>query len=304
MSRETEQLFKELQKHLDGINTEERTQEEVEAMIRDFFEKQQGKPLPKITPETASTSDDFLELAYGAGNQKERIRFAKQALKLDPHNFDAEILLLEVKDQDETRNVRDFGKAVERATRYMEQEGYFDEEYIGEFWGVLETRPYMRLRSCYLDALLDCGMIGLACKEAEELLRLCENDNLGIRYRLMHIYTYFEEEEKALALHKQFDGYPETQMLFPLAILYYKRNELPKAAQYLRKLNGANKDLKRFLKFELGELPELEKELPNPADMEGYRRGSLEELLLEQADNYFLFQGLDAFLDWALEQLE
>ncbi len=57
----------------------------------------------------------------------------------------------------------------------------------GDFWGVLETRPYMRLRHSYLELLIQCGMMGKAVNEAEELLRLCEGDNLGIRYALMQI---------------------------------------------------------------------------------------------------------------------
>ena len=38
----------------------------------------------------------------------------------------------------------------------------------------------------------------------------------------MHLYAYMEDEMHALALHKQFDSYEETQMLLPLAVLYYK----------------------------------------------------------------------------------
>lgn len=37
----------------------------------------------------------------------------------------------------------------------------------------------------------------LAAKECESMLRLCTSDNLGIRYTLIHIYAYLEEEKTA-----------------------------------------------------------------------------------------------------------
>ena len=86
-------------------------------------------------------------------------------------------------------------------------------------------------------------------KNPEELLRLCEGDNLGIRYALMHLYAYFENEDGALALHKKYDEYEESQMLFPLAVLYYKKADFEASLQYLRRLAKANKDTKKFLRM-------------------------------------------------------
>ena len=60
------------------------------------------------------------------------------------------------------------------------------------------------------------------------MLKLCEGDNLGVRYQLMHLYAYIEDEMHALALHKKYGDDEETQMLLPLAILYYKQNQFDK----------------------------------------------------------------------------
>ena len=64
----------------------------------------------------------------------------------------------------------------------------------------------------------------------------------------MHLYAYMEDEMHALALHKQFDSYEETQMLLPLAVLYYKLNQFDKAEDYIKRLAKANKDTKKFLR--------------------------------------------------------
>ena len=161
---------------------------------------------PYVTEETAESADDYLELAYVAASRKDALKYAKEALKLDPHNFDAESLVLELKARNGDKLVRDYAKAVQRATAFTKEKGFFEEEYIGDFWSVLETRPYMRLRCRYANLLTLCGMIGQARDECKELLRLCEDDDMGIRFLLMHIQVYFEDEEAALKLYKQFDS--------------------------------------------------------------------------------------------------
>ena len=90
------------------------------------------------------------------------------------------------------------------------------------------TRPYMRVCYTYFQTLIECGMMRCAINEGERLLKLSEGDSLGVRDQLMHLYAYTEDEMHALALHKKYGGYEETQMLLPLAILYYKQNQFDK----------------------------------------------------------------------------
>ena len=121
-----------------------------------------------------------------------------------------------------------------------------------------------------------------------------------MRYRLMHIYAYFEDEEAALALHKRFGYYNETEMLLPLSILYYKKGNYNKASRYLRNLRSANKDLKRFLQMIMrGTLDEFE-----GFKVEGgYSPGTIEELVMEFRDNLFLFTTTDEYMEWAMRQI-
>jgi tetratricopeptide (TPR) repeat protein len=57
-------------------------------------------------------------------------------------------------------------------------------ELEGEFWGFLETRPYMRARAGLAAELQQAGRTGEAIAHWRELLRLSPNDNLGVRYLL------------------------------------------------------------------------------------------------------------------------
>ena len=163
----------------------------------------------------------YLELAENASSAKEALKYAKKALELAPENWNVACTVAELSSKTPESLLEKYEQLIAQANAAMERDGWFSEEYIGEFWGFHETRPYMELREAYLDTLVRCDMLKKAMAEAEDLLRLCENDNLGIRYHLMHLYAHFEDEEKALALLKKYDE-ESSMFLLPLSILYYK----------------------------------------------------------------------------------
>lgn len=59
--------------------------------------------------------------------------------------------------------------------------------------------------------LLDCGKIGMAKNACLEILDLNNDDNLGARFILMHIYAYFEDEKSAVKLFERYDCQKSTQ---------------------------------------------------------------------------------------------
>ena len=138
-----------------------------------------------------------------------------------------------------------------------------------------------------------------AAEQGEEMLRLCEGDNLGVRFRLMHIYAFLEQKDKALNLYKKFDEYKETQMLLPLSVLYFKMGDIEKAKEYLELLNDTNKDTKEF--FTAINNNELDEHMAEVGDY-GYRPFTIEEFIIELTDNNFLFTSAPLFLEWAYEQ--
>ena len=126
MGKETEKIFKDFSKYVEENSDGNRTEADMRNMINEFIAKYNSNLPLKVTPKTAKSSDDYLELAYDADNLNDALKYAKEALKLDPNNFDAEALLIEIKTISSTKRVRDYAKAVERATAYLEKEGYFE----------------------------------------------------------------------------------------------------------------------------------------------------------------------------------
>ena len=299
MSRESEKVLKELQKFLDAHTEDTENEADVDALTERFFAEYNQKCIGQKdhAPETA---DDYLDLAELATSKKKCVEYLHKALALEPDNLDARLQLITRTTEEALDEQRlALQELLDTADKQMEKTGAF-KEYAGEFWTVPETRPYMRVRYTYFDVLISCGMMRRAIDEGQRLLELCENDNLGVRYQLMHLYAYMEDELHALALHKQFDSYEETQMLLPLAVLYYKLNQFDKAEDYIKRLAKANKDAKKFLRAAARDQLDDYIDEMNPY---GYQPFTMEELLDELMKSSYLFDSVPYFFAWASKVL-
>ena len=299
MSRESEKVLKELQKFLDAHAEDTKNEADADALTERFFAEYNQKCIGQKdhAPETA---DDYLDLAEQAAPKKKCVEYLHKALELEPDNLDAKLQLITRTTEQQLDEQRlALQELLDAADKQMEQTGAF-KEYAGEFWTAPETRPYMRVRYTYFDVLISCGMMRQAISEGQRLLELCESDDLGVRYQLMHLYAYMEDELHALALHKQFDSYEETQMLLPLAVLYYKLNQFDKAEDYIKRLAKANKDAKKFLRAAARDQLDDYIDEMNPY---GYQPFTIEELLDELMKSSYLFDSVPYFFAWASKVL-
>lgn len=294
MSRETEKMFKGLHEFMAKNISEDMSEEDMKKMVDEYMCNQIGAPTNELTEKNAQTSDDFLELAMDAENEATALKYAKKALKLDPDNLDAEAMIADITSENDFDYYKKLKRIVEHGNKVIEKNGFLED--VGHFWGVIETRPYMRVRHSYIEALIACRMMTHAIDECEDMLRLSENDNLGIRYILMHLYAYVEDETKALELHKKYEGNDETQMLLPLAMIYFKLEKWEQAEKYLKKLSKANKDTKKFIKAVLTDSLDREAQKMNSF---GYAPFSIEEFVTEFAENSYLFRAEYNFFIWA-----
>lgn len=306
MSKDTEKLFKDLNRFLKENDDEELDDTKLDHLLSQFIEEHESLlPNDRVTEETAKTADDFIELANYSLDLKKALSYAKQAKKLDPDNLDAERLIAELSSQDELSQLKKLKQSIKHGDKLMAQMNLLDAESIGNYWSIVETRPYMRLRISYLNTLIECRMMRQAADECEELLKLCTNDNLGIRYTLMHLYAYLEEEDAALALLNQYNlsKVDETQMMLPLSALYFKLGQFETAEFYLRRLKTCNPDTARFFRMMAkmdDEMMETEMMNMNPFT---YRQGKIDEFLNEFQEQNYLFETLGHYFLWADKQL-
>ncbi len=300
MSRETEKILKQLTKYMVEHQDELGDDISEEDLAQRFMMEYNASLRPENALDLPRTADNYLELAESVTAKKKKLEYLSKALELEPDNLDVSRMIAELNAKKPEELLVAFSSLLEKGNSLMEQGGYL-RDGMGDFWGILETRPYMRLRHSYFELLVQCGMMGKAVGEAEEMLKLCDSDNLGVRYELMHLYAYFENEDAALALHKKYDECEESQMLLPLAVLYYKKAGYELSLQYLRRLAKANKDTKKFLRVMTKDGAD---ELLDEMNPYGYQPFTIEELIQEYCINHYLFDNVSYFFNWAYRSLK
>lgn len=185
MPRAMEKEIQEIGKQLRG--KEFGSMEEAQAFLEELVAS--GEGLQPITAEPSTPLEKAQELIYEAfetGSHRKRVQLAKKALKVSSDCADDYVLLAEEtgKDPEEAKELYEKGvKAGERGVKQTLGEEAFEED-AGHFWGILETRPYMRARQGLALALWELGEKGEAIEHYQQMLHLNPNDNQGVRYLL------------------------------------------------------------------------------------------------------------------------
>lgn len=289
--KESEKILKELMKHLDSLEIE--SEEELNKETQKFLEKLNKDEINfEDTPEYES--DELLEEAFEADTEKEARNLAKKALEVYPDNIDAQVFLANM-EKNPVNRLKQLDWAIEKARKILEEKGLLEEDNIGHFWGIIETRPYMRARHSKLEELMMMGRYKEAVKESEELLRLCENDNLGVRSVLIGLYCYFEEFDKCEKLHKQYKEDYTISMLLPMTIMYYKKSDYKKAEKMLKEIDEINPFIAEYF---VGEV-----DFDSEDNPEYYSIGSEEEAYITFKENFYLIASVPSFTQFVVEKL-
>lgn len=294
MSRETERVFREMHKYLEQF--EDLTEEEAEKKISEFMDEYNAKLLAGEPVEKDQWY--YLDLAMDAEDEKMARKHAQRALSIDPYCTDAELILINLMDATMEEIKKRYEKLVEKTEAHLREEGYFEDDNIGDFYGILETRPYMRALGEYLDLLIRLGKYRMAEATAQKMIHLNENDNMGARYRLIALYAVLEDTEAAESLYEQ---YPEenTFMLLPLVMLYYKKDDYTKARRYLKIAARKNPDLKKMMKEQL-----TEEYVEEQFSQGGYRPNTIGEILQFFEEAEFLLESSKGGILWLKNEVK
>jgi len=124
--------------------------------------------------------------AWDEPDPARRVRLAKIALKTSPLCADAYVLLAE---QTRTRqqSLELYQSGVDAGRRALGEKFFADDENLEHFWGIMETRPFMRALQGLATTLWDLNRPEEALAHYRELLRLNPGDNQGIRYLLLDL---------------------------------------------------------------------------------------------------------------------
>lgn len=158
--------------------------------------------------------------AMEASSRRKRIALAREALAISPLCSDGYLVLArEAATLHEALTL--FRQAVEAGAEALGEEAF--EQDAGHFWGLIETRPYMRARHELALALWESGAFQEAVSHYQELLRLNPDDNQGIRYLLVDALLALGSDDAAVRLLKQYEEDWSAAWPWSHALLSFRR---------------------------------------------------------------------------------
>jgi len=166
----------------------------IETLTMPSIDRPSGGPI--------EAAQEIMWAAWEAGTRKRRIALANKALAISPLCADAYVLLSQETARTPQEAADLYRKGVEAGEKALGKAAFRDDE--GLFWGVLETRPYMRARHGLAMAQWKLGLRDEAVAHYRDMLRLNPNDNQGIRYILLDCLLELGRDEEAAKLLRRY----------------------------------------------------------------------------------------------------
>jgi tetratricopeptide (TPR) repeat protein len=182
--------------------------------------------------------------AFEAGGPKQ-VALAKKALQVCPDCADAYVVLAEHAETLEEA-LRLNAEGVAAGQRALGPRAF--KEYEGQFWGFLETRPYMRARLALAQCLWAAGRREEAIEHYREMLRLNPGDNQGVRYILVSCLLDLDRREELRQLLDKYEDDATANWGYANALLAFRaEGESPRARQLLLEAKKTNKHVPAYL---------------------------------------------------------
>lgn len=239
--------------------------------------------------EAVAKAQELIYRAWEEQDPERRVALARQALELSPDCADAYVILAEntAETADEAMAMYEAGVAAGR--RALGEAFFRDPENLGHFWGILETRPFMRALAGLAGVQEYLGRSDEAIANYRELLRLNPGDNQGIRYLLLPLLLNLGRDDEAQALLNQYTDDWSAEWSYGAALLAFRRGPSPKADRLLRAALRMNPHVPAYLTGRKRIPPHL------PA---GYTPGEESEAVLYAADSLNLWRKTPGAVEW------
>ncbi len=209
-----------------------------------------GLPAPEDFGLIGDSSRDQAQIlvyrAMETAGSRQRVQLARRALELYPDSADAyQILAEEAGSEAEARSLLQQGMEAGRRDLGWS----FFEQHKGHFWGLFETRPYMRVTRSYAESCWLGGDADEAAGTLAHLLELNPADHTGARYLLLAAYLYTGKLEEAQRVLKRYGGEDSSaSFAYDRMILEYKQSGVTSRLKMLyRVARGVNRHVPDYL---------------------------------------------------------
>jgi hypothetical protein len=211
-----------------GWDEKDTEKDELPAFDRRGVEGFMYRSVGALGAEIESQSSDVAraqEIMYDAWdepNPAKRIALAHQALRISALCADAYVLLAQEEADTVKRALEYYQQGVNAGEKALGAD-YFQEN-TGYFWGLLETRPYMRARQGLAETLWRLKRYEEAIQHYRELLKLNPGDNQGNRYALLALLIELERYNEAHSLLEQYEEEWSAVWLYSRVLLEFQKN--------------------------------------------------------------------------------
>ncbi len=171
--------------------------------------------------EVLAEADEFVYEAMNAETDEEAVRLARAALEITEDCADAWVLLGHYADSFEEA-AENYNNGLEAAQRVLGEE--FFQENAGHFWGILETRSFMRALFSLTNCMEDAGLLEVAVDSYISMLVLNPNDNQGARYPLMRLLVELQRDDEAEKLFEQYDEHIEASWNYSRVLIDFRKH--------------------------------------------------------------------------------
>ncbi len=219
---------------------------------------------PKDDP--SELAQEFAFEAYEATSEEAALELADKALLVDPDCVDALTIRAFITSEDAGELVA----ALEHAASCGEKElgEDFFAEFMGDFWPMVEARPYMRTIKQLAEVLWDVGRRFDAVAHYENLIDLDPADHMGNSTLLLGYYLSMGEIQRSWDLLEEYNDDSEAVSNWAWVLLFLMVGDEDAARDALEHAMEANPHVAMLL---VGMGAEPEEELP-PMPVPGSER--------------------------------
>jgi tetratricopeptide (TPR) repeat protein len=289
MKQDHEKMMTDLHRLLNAQNFKD------EAEVQKFMENLTANGMPSFDFEDVSDSEKAEDLVFEAheiseSNPSKAKEYIEAALTLDPDCIAAYEFLGNSEEGIFISTVF-YEKGVSVGRRLFG--GKYLEKNKGHFWGLHETRPYMRCLHHLAESLSAMGNVKECVAILEEMIELNPNDNQGVRDELLLYLVQLGETKKFTKYDRMFKEDSLASAHFNRALFAFStEGQTDNANQLLSKAIKANKHVSKLLLS------------AKPIDImpDGYSIGSKEEAICYAVFAKEVWVKIDGARQWLEEQ--
>jgi tetratricopeptide (TPR) repeat protein len=177
--------------------------------------------------------------AWEESKPKKRIALAQKALKISPDCADAYNILAEEAAESPAEVLELYCKGVEAGRRALGETFFIENK--GHFWGMHQTRPFMRGMAGKAEILFEIGEPAKGFAVYYEMLDLNPGDNQGVRYLLLSQHGERMEYDAMAGLIKRYSDDASAEWVFTAPLLtFQKEGDTLSSKEPLHKAMGYN----------------------------------------------------------------